>query len=193
MHQIKKQISLLLLFSMTGFSYAASAQGERFEGKPAFAEGTELGYYLWRDGDTWKLRWTTMGRMRHFNGSVTAEGGQLRSLKRIDVESERRVLYPGRAPHVVRGPRGRAVGVRGGRAPVVVEKEQDKIEKVGDDRIVFLTKTDDDIDGFDFKVDQRVKALRFVLEIDGKPMPQHVETGRNNQKVANLPLVVRLQ
>ena len=116
----------------------------------------------------------------------------MHGLKRIDVESERRVLYPGRAPHVVRGPRGRVVGVRGGRGPVVVERDQDKFEKVGNDRIVYATKTDDDIDGFDFKVDEKVRVLRFVLEIDGRPMPQHVETGRNNQKGVNLPLVVRL-
>ena len=39
---------------------------------------------------------------------LTFEGGKLKSLKRIDVESERRVLYPGRAPQIVYGPRGRA-------------------------------------------------------------------------------------
>lgn len=133
-----------------------------------------------------------MGQLRRFTGSVVSEGGELKSLKRIDVESERRVLYPGRSPHVVYGPRGRA-HVRRGRAPVVVEREQDKIEKDGDHRIVFLARTNDDIDGFDFKVDEKVVALRFVLEIDGRQMPQRVEIGRNNQKAENLPLMVRLE
>ncbi len=31
-----------------------------------------------------------------------------------------------------------------------------------------------------------------MLEIEGKPMPQHVEIGKNNQKAEKLPLVVQL-
>lgn len=189
---VSKLFILVLAISMTVLCPAALAQAERFDGKPSFSEDTELGYYVWRDGDTWKVRWTTRGSMRRFTGSVTSEGGKLRSLKRVDVESERRVLYPGRAPHVVRGPRGRVVGVRGGRAPVVVEREQDKIEKDGDNRIVFLARTDD-IDGFDFKVEENVTALRFVLEIDGRAMPQNVELGRNNQKAQQMPIIARLR
>jgi hypothetical protein len=161
-----------------------------FDGKPAFAQGVELGYFVWKDGQTWHFRWTTMGRMRRFSGSVTAEGGKLKSLKRIDVETERRVLYPGRSPRVVWGPRGRP-HVRGGRGPVVVERQQDKIEKDGDNRILFATRTNDDIDGFDFKVD-KVKSLRLVLEIDGQLQPGHVEVGRSNQKIPRLPFVIQL-
>ncbi|HYP29730.1 MAG TPA: hypothetical protein VE262_23660 [Blastocatellia bacterium] len=190
-HQLKKRIVFFLLVSMVGLSPSAFAQADRFEGRPAFAEGTELGYYIWKDGDTWHVRWTTRGQMRQFAGSVSAEGGELKSLKRIDVESERRVLYPGRAPRVVYGPRGRA-HVRRGRAPVVVDRKQDKIEKDGDRRIVFLARTDDDIDGFDFKVDEEVKLLHFVLEIDGRRSPQFIEVGRDNRKIQSLPLLVRL-
>lgn len=192
MSQLKRQVILLLLVSVFGLSASASAQSGMFEGKPAFAEGVDLGYYVWKDGDTWYVRWTTKGQMRRFNGSVVAEGGELKSLKRVDVEDERRVLYPGRAPRVVYGPRGRA-HVRRGRGPVVVEREQDKVEKDGDHRIVFFARTDDDIDGFNFKVDEKVRSLRFVLEIDGRQMPQRVEVGRNNQKAQSLPLTVRLQ
>ena len=194
MRKLNKQIIFLVLVSMIsmfGISPSANAQADRFDGKPAFAEGVDLGYYVWREGDTWHVRWTTKGQMRRFTGSVVAEGGELKSLKRIDVESERRVLYPGRAPRVVYGPRGRG-HVRRGRAPVVVQRDQDKIEKDGDNRIIFLARTDDDIDGFNFKVDERVRALRFVLEIDGKQLPQRVEIGRNNQKAHNIPLVARL-
>jgi len=190
-NQLKRQTVLFLLVSMLGFSPSAAAQTERFDGKPAFGEGVDLGYYIWKDGDTWYVRWTTRGQMRRFSGSVFAEGGELRSLKRVDVESERKVLYPGRPPRVVYGPRGRA-HVRRGRGPVVAERTQDRIEKDGDQRIVFLARTDDDIDGFNFKVDERVTALRFVLEIDGKQSPQWVETGRNNRKPQDMPLLVRL-
>ena len=173
---------------------SARAQAERFDGRPVFAEDTELGYYIWRDGDkldTWHLRWTTKGLMRRFQGSVTAEGGKLKSLKRVDAESERRVLYPGRPAHVWVGPAGRT-HVAPGRAPVVVSRDQDKIEKDGDNAIVFLTRTDD-IDGFDFKVDDKVEVLRFALGIEGRPVPNLVETGRENQKPGRLPLVVRIR
>ena len=173
-------------------SSRASAQTEFYDGRPAFGEGTELGYYLWRDGDTWHLRWTTVGRMRAFAGFVEASGGKLKSLKRIDVESESKVLYPGRPRRVVVGPRGRA-HVRGGRAPVVVSRDQDKIEKDGDSRIVFNARTNDDIDGFDFKVDDNVESLRFRLEIDGRPAPNLIEAGKNNYKPKTIPLIVLLK
>jgi hypothetical protein len=171
-------------------SPSALAQAHLFDGKPVFGDGVELGYYIWRDGEKWHLRWTTLGQMRRFTGSVVAEGGKLRSLDRVDVETERRVLYPGRAPHVWVGPRGRT-HVGGGRAPAVVERKQDKIEKDGDHRIVFATRTND-VDGFDFKVDEKVTSLRFVLEIEGRSMPQHVEVGKENKKAPRLPLVVQL-
>ncbi|NOT60425.1 MAG: hypothetical protein HOP19_09395 [Acidobacteria bacterium] len=183
----------VLLF---GFAVSAQAPAEKplanFEGKPAFAEGIDTGYYVWRDGDKWSVRWTTTGKLRHFTGAVTAEGGELKSLKRIDVESERRVLYPGRAPRIAVGPRGR-VYRRGGAPPVVATREQDKFEKDGDGRIVYNSRTDDDIDGFDFKTDAKVTALRFVLEIDGQFRPQLIETGKGNQKAGNVPFIVRLK
>lgn len=191
MYRISKCVTSALILLALAFSPVVTAQSDIFEGKPAFAEGIDLGYYVWRDGQTWRVRWTTKGTLRSFSGSVTAEGGELKSLKRIDVEEERRVLYPGRAPRVVYGPRGRP-HVRGGRAPVVVTRKQDKIEKSGDRRIVFNARTNDDIDGFDFKVDENVRSLRFVLEIDGQPRPQHVEVGRNNRKAPSIPLVVEL-
>lgn len=168
------------------------AQAEIFDGRPTFSEGVELGYYAWREGDTWRVRWTTRGQMRHFSGAVTAEGGELKSLKRIDVESESRVLYPGRPRRVVVGPRGRT-RVVGGRAPVVVTHQQDKIEKDGDNRIVFSARTTDDLDGFDFKVEDKATSLRFVLNIDNRAMPNLVELGQSNQKAKELPLVVQLR
>src|SRR5688500_2052016 len=191
MRQLKMGILFLLIVSVLVVTPRTGAQTDIYEGKPVFTEGVDLGYYLWRDGKTWHLRWTTKGMLRHFSGSVTAEGGKLKSLKRIDVEKERRVLYPGRAPHVVYGPRGRA-HVRGGRAPVVVERTQDKIEKDGDYRIVFSAGTNNDIDGFDFDVADQVTTLRLILEIDGAPRPGHVEVGRNNRKASVMPLVITL-
>ena len=186
-----RALVLLLPLSLLLSATPARAQVQPFEGRPTFAEDTELGYYVWRDEDGWHLRWTTKGAQRRFTGSVTSEGGELKSLKRVDVESERRVLYPGRPAHVWVGPRGRA-HVAPGRAPVVVSRDQDHIDKDGDHAIVFSTLTDD-IDGFNFKVDDKVEVLRFVLEIAGQPRPNLVETGRDNRKPGRLPLVVQLK
>lgn len=189
-----KRMMLMVSFLMVVMTTAAMAQSaSTFDGKPDFSKGDEISYYVWRDGDEWHVRWTTNGTTHRFNGSVMAEGGELRSLKRIDVESESKVIAAGRAPRVVRGPRGRVVGVRGGRAPVVVNREQDKIEKDGDRRIHFLSHNDGDIDGFDFKVDKNVTSLKFALEIDGKPVPRRIEIGKSNAKVSSDPFSVSLK
>src|SRR6185295_10057282 len=106
---------------------------------------------------------------------------------------ERKVIAPGRPPRVVRGPRGRVRGVAGGRAPVVASREEDKIEQETERLIRFVTRTDDDIDGFDVKVTDSTEVIRFVLEIDGQPRPAEVEVGRENFKPNENPLVVRLR
>ncbi|HQR36557.1 MAG TPA: hypothetical protein PLK30_27780 [Blastocatellia bacterium] len=189
-----KRMILMAGFWVVVMTTAAMAQSaSTFDGKPDFSKGDEISYYVWSSGDEWHVRWTTNGTAHRFNGSVLSEGGELKSLKRIDVESESRVVRGGRAPHVVRGPRGRVVGVAGGRAPVVVTKEQDKIEKDGDHRIHFLSSNDGDIDGFDFKVDKNVASLKFALEIDGKPAPRRVEIGKTNAKVSGVPFTVSLK
>ena len=184
-----QKIALPLLFLLPAFPIQ---QSDRFAGRPAFTEGSELAYYVWHDEDGWQVRWTTRGVMRHFAGRITAEGGELKSLKRIDVEAERKVIYAGRPSRVVVGPRGRA-RVAPGRAPVVVTREQDRIEKTDDQTIVFSARTDDDIDGFRFQVDDEVRVLRFALQVDGNPRPQIIEIGRDNWKPGSLPLMVRIR
>jgi hypothetical protein len=159
------------------------------DGRPMFKEGKALGYFVWREGDTWKVRWTTFGAEHRFTGRVAVEGGDIESLKRVDVDTERRVVRPGRAPQ--RGPRGRVV--RRGRAPVVASREEDHIEQENERLIRFSTRTDDDIDGFDFKVTARTERLRLILEIDGQPKPEEVEVGRDNVRPNQHPLVVVLR
>ena len=192
MNWLHRTAALLLGAPLLARAVPLQVQVADFDGRPVFSEGADLGYYLWKEADTWRVRWTTKGVMRHFAGAVTAEGGKLKSLKRVDVETERKVLYPGRPGHLYVGPRGH-LRTTPGRAPVVVSRDQDKIEKDGDSRIVFTARTDDDIDGFDFKTDDKVITLRFQLQIDGKPLPGLVEIGRNNQKATGLPLVVQLR
>jgi hypothetical protein len=76
---------------------------------------------------------------------------------------------------------------------VVVTKDQDKIEKDRDRRIVFNALTNNDIDGFSFKLDGDPAELRFFLQIDGKPARNLVEVGKNNAKPQGPPLVVKLK
>ena len=189
---MRKPIPLLIIAILLKSSVAI-AQAEVYNGQPTFSEGTDLGYYIWRDGDRWHVRWTTKGNLRAFTGSVTSDaGGELHKLKRIDVEEEYKVLYPGRARHVYVGPRGR-LRVAPGRAPVVASTEQDKIEKTNDQTIAFNARTNDDIDGFDFTVDPKTTELRFSLHIGGNTVPNLIEVGKNNIHPRRDPLVVRLK
>jgi len=182
----------LLIAAVLLRSSTALAQAAMYDGTPTFAEGADIGYYLWRDGGKWHVRWTTKGATHVFSGNIASVGGEMHKLKRVDPESEYRVLYPGRARQVYVGPRGR-VRVAPGRAPVVASHEQDKVDKENDHLIVFTSRTTGDIDGFDFEVDDSTSELRFALEIGGKVVPNLIETGKNNSHPRRDPLVVRLK
>lgn len=188
----RKLVAALAVLVASTLISALAAEAPWFDGRPDFAAGADLGYFVWRDGNEWHVRWTTQGLTRHFTGSVTAEGGDLRALERIDVEKESRVVAPGRRGHVVRGPRGR-VHVKPGRGPLVATTEQDKIAKEGDRHIVWSSRTTADIDGFDFKVEEDARALRFVLAVDGETKASDVVIGRNNRRSAKNPFQVELR
>lgn len=181
----------LLFLSSAGI--AATSQDEsRFEGRPVFREGSDRGYYVWRDGNRWHVRWTTQGKLLNFSGQVIAEGGKLSDLDRVDLERESKIVRTGSRPVLVRGPYGRVHAERRP-ATAVVTKEQDKVEKDGDRTIRFRARTDADIDGFDFEVDKNVSALRFVLQVDGQTRAVDVEVGRNNAKAGGNPFTVHLR
>jgi hypothetical protein len=181
------------LMSVGTAAVLADMPAGRFEGRPEFSEGKALGYFVWHEGDTWKVRWTTFGAEHRFSGRVTVEGGEIRALKRIDVDTERHVIRPGRPAHLVRGPHGRMRGVAGARPAVVATRVEDRIEQETEHLVRFNTQTDDDLDGFDFRVTGETRALRFVLEIDGVPRPAEIEVGRSNLKPGAGPLVVHLR
>ena len=67
--------ALLCIAAIAPLPAMAAASVSMFDGRPAFSEGEGRGYYVWRDGDTWHVRWTTFGSVHHFSGSVVAEGG----------------------------------------------------------------------------------------------------------------------
>jgi hypothetical protein len=184
----------LLTVVIVVFAPASSfgAEGTLFDGRPAFSEGSDLGYFVWRDGHNWHVRWTTKGVLRHFTGHVVAEGGDLKSFERIDVDVNKRVVATGRPSRVVVGPRGRKRVVPG-RGTVVTTREQDLIDKDGDRRIHWNSRTDADIDGFDFKVKDEVRALRFECVIDGQSRAIDVFAGRDNRHPALNPFAVDLR
>ena len=182
-------IAVVLSMSGAAFTLHAATAVARFEGKPQFKEGKALGYFIWRDGDTWKVRWTTFGSQHRFTGNVIVEGGELKSFKRIDVDTERKVIRPGRAPRVVRGPRGRVRAVEPGRGAVVADRLEDHINQENEHEIRFTARTDDDIDGFDFKVGDRTDRIRFKLEIDGRMKSDDIEIGARNFHPEEDPLV----
>ena len=183
----------VVVLLVSGSLLTAETPRARLAGQPKFDDGKALGYFVWIDGDTWKLRWTTFGANHRFSGTVRVEGGAIQSLKRVDVDTERKVLAPGRPGRVVRGPRGRPVGTVGGRAPVVASREEDRIEQETEQIIRWVTRTDDDVDGLDFRVTGATAVVRILMEIDGVPRPAEVEVGRDNFKPNESPLVVRLR
>jgi hypothetical protein len=202
LHEVE-MMRRLIFHMVLGFALAVAAGGmftlqaattaAQFDGRPQFKEGKAFGYFIWRDGDTWKVRWTTFGAEKRFAGNVIVEGDELKSFKRIDVDEERRVIRPGRPTRVVRGPRGRVRGVAPGRAPVVAEREEDHISQESEHEIRFAARTDDDLDGFDFKVGQRTDRIRFRLQIDGRTRAEEIEIGARNIHPDEDPLVAILR
>ena len=80
-----------------------------------------------------------------------------------------------------------------GRPPVVAEREEDHINQESDHEIRFNAMTDDDIDGFDFKVGPRTDRVRFHLEIDGRILADNIEIGSRNIHPDEDPLVAVLR
>jgi hypothetical protein len=190
----------MALRTFTAFLVAALAVGgaraeepaARCDGRPDFGAAEKLGYWVWREGDRWSVRWTTLGGTRFFAGVIEAVGGDLKDLDRVDVERESRVLRSGRPGRTWVGPRGR-VHVRPGRTPVVATREEDKIAKDGDQRIVWSSRTEADIDGFDFDVGRHVTRLRFTLRLDDRTLAADVALGESALAPLANPFEVALE
>ncbi|MGE0042127.1 MAG: hypothetical protein AB7H88_06835 [Vicinamibacterales bacterium] len=182
--------ALMVVVAATATPLAETRQA-MFEGRPAFGAGLERGYYVWRDGDRWHVRWTTTGRPQTFSGTVVAAGGDIADLDRVDLEREARVVRTGSRPVLERGPRGR-LHVEPRPTVAVVPAGGDRVEH--DDNVIrFHARTDADIDGFDFTPAPGVRELRFVLEVDGQSRAVDVEVGRDNRRPDGNPFTVALR
>ena len=62
----------------------------------------------------------------------------------------------------------------------MAERVEDHLNQENEHEIRFNARTDDDIDGFDFKVSERTDHIRFRLEIDGRMRPEEIEIGSRN-------------
>lgn len=83
--------------------------------------------------------------------------------------------------------------VRPGRAPVVAERTLDRIEQLDEVTLQWLTQTDDDVDGIDFKVTASSQVIRFNLMINGEAKAAEVEVGKENFKPSENPVRARLK
>jgi hypothetical protein len=70
MRQLSKRFAIVFSALFLALSPPVLAQADKFDGRPAFADGIDLSYYIWREGDKWLVRWTTKGQNRKFTGSV---------------------------------------------------------------------------------------------------------------------------
>jgi hypothetical protein len=76
---------------------------------------------------------------------------------------------------------------------VVAERDEDHVNQENEHEIRFAARTDDDIDGFDFKVGDRTDCIRFRLEIDGRMRAAEIEVGARNIHPEEDPLVAVLR
>jgi hypothetical protein len=144
LHEVE-MMRRLIFHMVLGFALAVAAGGfftlqaattaAQFDGRPQFKEGKAFGYFIWREGDTWKVRWTTFG----------------------------------------------------------ADREEDHINQESEHEIRFAARTDDDLDGFDFKVGQRTDRIRFRLQIDGRTRAEEIEIGARNSHPDEDPLVAILR
>ena len=171
----------------------SAAEVPRFDGRPAIEEGPERGYFVWRDGEIWHVRWTARGAQRHFTGEVVAEGGKLKSLKRIGLDTEVLARSQGQSGGVIVSPEAPYGKVVKSRPPSVRTRPQDHVDKESDREIRWNSRTDTDVDGFDFKVTVDVLSLRFLCAIDGQAVPADVFAGSGRVHPDLNPFVVALK
>lgn len=60
-------------------------------GMPIYHAGKKLGYFLWKEGDVWKLRWSSDQTERKFKGSLKSDGN-IEIFKKYNIEKGDRLL-----------------------------------------------------------------------------------------------------
>jgi hypothetical protein len=122
----------------------ALAEELRPRGRPEVLNKGRPSYYIWFDKDGWHLR-TTAKEPHRFTGVIEVTEGTFTDLKNASADA-----------------RTRRAGGDGDRGHI----SKDKL------KIDFGMRTNGDFDGFDFKVSDKTKTLKFDLKIDGDPINQ---------------------
>ena len=108
-------------------------------------------YYLWRDGDVWRLRSATSEKRHSFGGTIRVQNGRVKKLAAAGLEGQR--------PSPKRVDIGR------------VSRDRTRID--------FSFKTNGRIDGFDFQVEGEDATLQFNLLTNGTAIPGRIRIGGN--------------
>jgi len=178
---------LLALLCLCG-SLAHAQSTDDFDGRPAFS-GKELpAYYIWRDGNRWHVRWSSLTRVRYFTGSILADSSSLSDLRKVDPYREYTVMYPQREKLLT--------VTLGDRHPAGLANDESfsrNIRMKGKQMIVFSSNINDGVDGFDFTTTEGVHTLTFDLMIEGKPALGIVYVGSEGTAPNSLPLVVAVK
>ena len=162
----------------------------QFDGAPRLTEGRATGYFVWREGLVWKVRWTTDGREHHFSGTVAVEGGTLTSMARVDDAEERRTVRRARGSRAQRNTRNR---VRRAGQPGDGPDGDDEVTRASDGQIRFDVLSREPLDGFDFAMTATTERIRFAFEPAGQGSNVAVVFGLRNLRATVNPLVAILR
>jgi len=63
--------------SVIFYKYFPNLAGAPYIGQPEYRAGSDLGYYIWEDEQSWHIRWSADGNSHHFTGNLIAIGGSI--------------------------------------------------------------------------------------------------------------------
>lgn len=64
-----------ILAALLAMSASTILAKEDWQGRPEFAPGAANGYFVWKDGDGWHVRWTNKGEKKfRYEGTITTSG-----------------------------------------------------------------------------------------------------------------------
>ena len=130
-------------------------------GEPkGFKPGDVDRYAVWHDKKGWHLRTTTAKVKHHFQGSITVDGGTIEAAHSLRLEKEGKL-----ADHW-------------------------RLDMPGRQKLAFDFKTDEGVDGIDFKVSASAKTIHFNLLIDGKHQAKKILIGQDNDHPAQDPFTL---
>lgn len=73
------------LVCLIGGTLAAYAAEEYYKGRPDFTVGQAKGYFVWKEGGDWHVRWETKGKKITASGTVTCDGA-FAKVKKVGAE-----------------------------------------------------------------------------------------------------------